>query len=90
MAESSTEKSELVVRKRWYASRFLHCALLFAVVTCVFTASATRLLPAEAVNHPAGWKFAQFQSSPKKPNILMLGSSLTLIPAVRADSVARG
>lgn len=90
MAAGSTLKSEPGAQKRWYASRFFHCLMVFSAMTLLFAAFSARLLSAEFVNYPVGWKFAQFQANPHKPDVLLLGSSLTLIPAVRADAVARG
>jgi hypothetical protein len=90
MAEGATLKSELGAQKRWYGARFIHCLIVFSAMTLFFAAFSTCLLSAEFVNYPVGWKFAQFQSNPHKPDVLLLGSSLTLIPAVRADAVARG
>lgn len=90
MAKGSTLTSEPSAQKRWYTSRFFHCMIVFSAMTLLFAAFSTRLLSAEFVNYPVGWKFAQFQANPHKPDVLLLGSSLTLIPAVRADAVARG
>jgi hypothetical protein len=90
MATGPTLKTQSGANKRWYVSRFFHCLLIFSAMTLVFTAVSTRLLSAEAVNYPTGWKFAQFRANPHKPDVLILGSSLTLIPAVRVDAIARG
>lgn len=96
---TASEKTSRKVPAAGAAARLLRSAFTWLLVFAVFCTSFVLLLPGRSLNAADGvsstfkvlvTKLAAFLPSQEQPDVVMLGSSLLLVPAVRCDDKMAG
>lgn len=64
--------------------------IVYATLLVILAAASVWLIPPDLCSPPVGWKFEQFLADPAPTGVLLLGSSLGVVPAVRVDAQLQG